>query len=585
MPTYDWPLIQRRSGDSIENLIATLLRKEFSDARQVNPSKGDGGIDIIRETKEGTEVWQVKGFTSPLNSSQFNQVKKSWKRFCKTHVKDDALILGYHLVTPWTPTEERLKDFRELVYGAGFPCTWEGDAFISGLADDYPATMQRFVHGEGVFDQFVNAKAMLASSPVERGDSLSMLEAIEARQSALDELRDTISDNYRIEHGTRTVRDGSEFPFPAVDDPAVMHRMTYLGESRWKYESLVPKSPDSLAVEPIQVSIEFLDPPGSEAYEAVQSWSEWGIPFKDVRAKITTSGGPYAGTDAEESAISFVAIEQTALPPLYLKCVDQNDQVRFRLPLNVHERTMGANTGWLRLAASTPAGTLELEMRFKGAEDLDFKAQPGQTDGLNPEQYVRELNTISEIAIGDRVSVEMADGSYIVRMHTVTLPEALEKLYRPVAEGLIVLQSFTSFPLLLPDMAAITLRQMNYFRKLVSIYSGTPYYWTWERNEVQIPENPVDAEGLKAQLAQIAAQQYLLVATESPVFELGNREYGIDHPIANTRKTVRLAPGTDLDSAQPGDTLVLTPGDDAGVVTAKIADWEPGAELGHSTQS
>jgi hypothetical protein len=32
MPTYDWPLIQQRSGDSIESLVATLLRREYTDA-------------------------------------------------------------------------------------------------------------------------------------------------------------------------------------------------------------------------------------------------------------------------------------------------------------------------------------------------------------------------------------------------------------------------------------------------------------------------------------------------------------------------------------------------------------------------
>lgn len=85
MPTYDWPLIQQRSGDSIESLVATLLRREYPDARQVNPSQGDGGIDILRPADDGLEIWQGK-----------------------------QLIARYHLVTPWTPTEERIAQFEEL---------------------------------------------------------------------------------------------------------------------------------------------------------------------------------------------------------------------------------------------------------------------------------------------------------------------------------------------------------------------------------------------------------------------------------------------------------------------------------------
>lgn len=97
MPTYNWPLIQQRSGESIESLAATLLRLEYLDARQVNPSQGDGGIDILRPTPDGLEIWQVKGFTTAMSDSQFRQVKKSWETFVKEHVTPgEHLIARYH---------------------------------------------------------------------------------------------------------------------------------------------------------------------------------------------------------------------------------------------------------------------------------------------------------------------------------------------------------------------------------------------------------------------------------------------------------------------------------------------------------
>src|SRR5690349_5688861 len=106
MPTYDWPLIQQRSGDSIESLIATLLRRQHEDARQINPSQGDGGIDILRSMADGIEIWQIKGFTTSISTNQFRQVKKSWKRFLEEHVMPgEKRVVRYHLVTPWTPTE------------------------------------------------------------------------------------------------------------------------------------------------------------------------------------------------------------------------------------------------------------------------------------------------------------------------------------------------------------------------------------------------------------------------------------------------------------------------------------------------
>lgn len=378
MPTYDWPLIQQRSGDSIESLVATLLRREYTDARQVNPSQGDGGIDILRSMDDGLEIWQVKGFTTAMTDSQFRQAKKSWERFVDKHVTPgEHRIARYHLVTPWTPTEERIARFDELTSDASFPCEWDSDAFIAGLADRYPETMQRFVHGEGVLEQFISQKAMLASSPVERGKSLTMLDAIETRQEALDAIRDTVSENYRIEHGTRTAVKAHEIPLPADDDPAVYHRMTYLGYSRWKYESVVPRFADAVEVDPISLNMEFLAAPGTSEHDAVRAWSEWGIPFQDAHVRTTTVGGPFSDDKPVESTVSFIERGRDDAPPLYLRCITSEGESRFRLPLVVTARTVGAHTGWLRLVADTPERALNFELRFKQGEVADAKAQMG----------------------------------------------------------------------------------------------------------------------------------------------------------------------------------------------------------------
>lgn len=116
------------------------------------------------------------------------------RRTCHTRRTSDRPLLPRDA---WTPTEERIALFDELTADASFPCQWDSDAFIAGLADRYPETMQRFVHGEAVLEQFISQRAMLASSPVERGESLTMLEAIETRQDALDAIRDTVSENYQ----------------------------------------------------------------------------------------------------------------------------------------------------------------------------------------------------------------------------------------------------------------------------------------------------------------------------------------------------------------------------------------------------
>ena len=74
-----------------------------------------------------------------------------------------------------------------------------------------------------------------------------------------------------------------------------------------------------------------------------------------------------------------------------------------------------------------------------------------------------------------------------------------------------------------------------------------------------------------------AAGGHTIVKVEAPVFQLGNRTYMIDHPLASTAHSVQLEPGIDPATLHPGDTFRLIPGADAGVTTAKIVDWTPGS--------
>lgn len=578
MPTYDWPLIQQRSGDSIESLVATLLRREYSDARQINPSQGDGGIDILRSTADGLEVWQVKGFTTAMTDSQFRQVKNSWERFVEEHVAPgERRIARYHLVTPWTPTEERNTLFDELTADATFPCQWDSDAFIAGLADSYPQTMQRFTHGEGVLEQFISQKAMLASSPVERGESLKMLDAIETRQDALDALRDTIHDNYRIEHGTRTVANSQEIPLPLDDDPAVFHRMTYLGDSRWKYESVVPRTPDAAEIDPISMDVEFLTNPGTPEHDAVRAWEEWGTPFQDVRVRTTTTGGPFAHDEPVESIVSIIERSRDEIPSLYLRCTASNGHRRFRMPLVVASKTVGTQTGWVRLLLDAPHRVLNFELRFKQGEGAEAKVQMGHVDGRNPEAVCDELEALLSIRESDVISVETGTGDPLLRAHGTVLPSALEAVYLPVARQLTLLQAHTAPALVMPSIAEITDSQFRHLSLLATIYSGVPHRWNWTELRFQVPEDDTEAESITTVVIDAVAGRGTIVQVETPVFTLGNRTYTIDHPLASTPHSVQLEPGVDPAILRGGDSFRLIPGSDDAVTTAKIADWTPGS--------
>ncbi|WP_433718203.1 hypothetical protein [Microbacterium laevaniformans] len=578
MPTYDWPLIQQRSGNSIESLIATLLRRQYPAARQVNPSQGDGGIDILLMTEAGLEVWQVKGFTTALTNSQFRQVKSSWERFVAEHVTSgEQRVARYHLVTPWTPTEERIQEFDELTTEATFPRQWDGEAFVAGLADRFPETMQRFVYGEGVLEQFINKKAMIAGSPVERGEALTILEAIETRQDALDALRDLVDDNYRIEHGTRFATDDRELPLPREDDPAVLHRMTYLGDSRWRQTSVVPRTPDALDINPITFNFEFLATPGTPEHDAVVAWSEWGIPFTDARVRAQTVGGPFADEEPVESTLSFVEVERSDGPSLYLRSVTSSGHSRFRLALRIVAHTVGQDTGWVRLVLETPEHALSFEMRMKPEGEADVTATMGDVDGRNPESVRDEIDTLFSIGADDTISIETGSGQPLVRATSAMLPTAMEAIQRPVADCLVQLQEYAASDFVMPAVAELTDGQFCYLSLLASIYGGTAHHWSWTEVTFQVPEEPAKAEQIVTMAIEAQAGGHTLVKVEAPSFVLGNRTYSLDHPLASTAHSIALETGIEPSSLQSGDTFRLVPGPDDQATTAKIVDWTPGS--------
>tara|TARA_R110002051_G_scaffold325547_1_gene428767 strand:+ start:19159 stop:20907 length:1749 start_codon:yes stop_codon:yes gene_type:complete len=576
MPGYDWPLLADHGGESIESLIATFLRRLYANARQTNPSQGDGGIDIILETDEGVIVWQIKKYTSPVTSGQWTNIKRSWSRFEREHVGNDKPpIRRYHLVTPWTPTDEKLEDFRELTNGAGFSAQWDGEAFINGLADQFPDTMDRFLNGPNNFERFVSQRALIAGSPIERADEMTMLRAVELRQNALDDFRATMSDNWRIEHGTRTVRAGEEPPMPPADDAAVFHRFTYLGENRWSTDSVVPTSAESMAMDPINVEVTFLAPPGTSEYDAVRDWREWGIPFQDVPARTLQTGGPFSGETHEDSLLSFVAVSTRSYPSLFLKVTKEDGTLRFHKSMRTVEVTHGSSTGWLRLVIESTHKTLRMDFRSKSEGTPEVGFEVGDVEGLVPADVLREVDDFQSIGQSDTFVIEIEGGAVLLSGTGMVAATVIEDFYRPVAASLTSLQSSTVDSLLMPRVLDIQMGQFETLKRYVSVYGGEARVWTWEESTAQVPEDPAQAENFKIQLRRLIEGEVVSTKIERPLLKLADSEYRIQRPIVTTQHSLRVLPELDIDSLLPGQTVQVFPGEDNRVTIAAVVDWSP----------
>lgn len=201
----------------------------------------------------------------------------------------------------------------------------------------------------------------------------------------------------------------------------------------------------------------------------------------------------------------------------------------------------------------------------------------GDVDGRDPEAVRDELETLLRISEGDAISVETGNGQSLIRAHGTVLPTALEAIYLPVAQYLVQLQAHTVSVLVIPSISEITDGQFRYLSLLASIYGGTAHRWNWTEVTLQVPEDAAEAERITESAVSAAAGVHTIVKVEAPVFQLGDRIYTIDHPLASTAHSVQLEPGIDPAALRSGDTFRLIPGADAGVTTAKIVDWTPGS--------
>jgi len=577
MSGIDWVLLGDRDGPAIEGFVATLLRQRYVDARQVNPSQGDGGIDVLRPTPHGLEIWQIKKFTAPITSKQWGQIRNSWDRFVEVHVRPGERIARYHLVTPWTPTEEKYAAFAALTGDSAFPTQWDGEAYVNGLADEFPMTRERFIHGpDAASERHVMSKAVLAGSTPEAAAGLSLVEAVSIRQDALDDLLSRASDEYIVDVGYRTMAKDQEFPPPNLNSPAIYERMTYLGDARWKTQSIIPRGQDSGRTDPIQIQATFDVEEGSPEFEKLRAFEEWGIPYSDVPAQTKVQGGPLGEEEFQTSFLSVTPIESD-YPDLYFVVRTAEGSTRWRQPLDVQTRTRGRSTGWYRVTATTLRRTLSLELRVGTEDGVSIELSVGNLAGQDPRLVLEEIDALLSIEADDAVSIEMQNGASLVKGVAMLPPTALATYYRPVAHGLAFLQIKTSDLVQMPHVLEATQGELRHLQRMVDLYEGKAEVSTWESTEFRVPEGPEEASKAIEELGEVLAKGLVPVLIEQPAVTLAGTSFVIEHPIVTQRATLQLQNPNALNEAVPGSSVIFTPGDDNHVVVAAVVDWIPGS--------
>lgn len=585
----DWTQLAHINGEGVEKLAARMLRHRYPDAWQVNPSRGDGGIDVFRRTPTGLQVWQIKRFSTPLDSSQRKQVKQSWLRFCATYPAKGVAIHSYTLVTVWTPTEPALESWRtKIVAGAKFPVTWDGELFFDSLDADFPQVAERFLKPDFV-ESALLAKATLAGSSIESADGFTMLEAARRRDAALAKVRDLVSDHYRIDTAIITTGSNAVLPLGQLNPAGVEHRMTAMEGGRWQVESAVPRSAQALVDDPVTLDVQFRVEPGSVAEEQLNQWNAWGVPIEGVPATVRRTGGPFSTSGDSDGLLSFVSLpvgnqNPATIPDLVLCDPAGAHRVRF----HIDEATQGRVGGGRRLVGTSRSGLLRLELRLASTvapEGWTLELQ--NSAGLDPRRVRTELTALDALStagaaqdIDSQVNAHPGSGfelrlvldddepdlavqeTFAVGTQLAAPPVA--KWLLEIAEALVVLDSFSSERLAMPDVREVTEDQLSDLIWHAGIYGGNPETTTWEKVTFTIADGPALAAAWRAN------SEGYLVETTCPQLELGSEVITIDQPYARTLRMPPLPPT--LADAEPGSDVTFYPGADNTMAIGLVVD-------------
>lgn len=596
----DWAHLAHVNGEGVEKLAALLLRHQYPDAWQINPSQGDGGIDVYRRTPRGLQVWQIKRFSTPLIGGQRKQVKQSWSTFFNAHPAQGTPIHSYTLVTVWTPTEPAREWWNsKVVSGATFPVFWDGDLFFNSLDSQFPHVTERFLKPD-FLESSLMAKSVLAASPIEGTDGLTILDAARRRDLALASVREMVSDHYRIDTAIITTGSKTKLPLDQLNPAGVQHRVTAMEGGRWHIESAVPRGRQSLEDDPITLDVQFRVESGSAEAEMLDQWDMWGAPLENVPAVVRHSGGPFSNPGGNEGLISFVHVRETVdvpgrMPDIVLCDPAGAHRVRF----NIEERTQGRVGGGRRLVAVSRSGLLRLELRLGSTEAPD-----GWTLGLNDAAGLDPRRVRSELAALDRLSVPIpetvdpahrasaggtpgtsaqADAEFKFEVRLVlddddpelSVQELLAtatQLSAPpiatwllqIAEALTVLDPFSSETFAMPDIGKVTADQLNDLIWHAGIYAGESETITWEKVTFTVADGPSLATAWQAN-----ADGYL-VETTCPQLALGEEVLTLDWPYA---RTVRMPPlPLGLAEAAPGAEIAFYPGADNSMTIGLVAE-------------
>jgi len=557
MGRVEWSAL---SGDEIEAVLSNLLYNAYERALRIRPSQGDFGIDVIVPAGSDPETWdvyQIKKFAQNLTTNQTAQIEASFRRILVALVRRGVPLRNWYLVTPLDPTLDNLLDWfakipeeavttladekdlkltdaeeaqiRAWLSTPGRVIDWKGLDFCQKLAGDYPYVVDYYLHGgrERLREAVGELAQLLGRDLSVRGldaaahpgeGAAALLQPGELREHLLrlDRVLDT-DPHFRYGHSLELNR--PNLP-PERDLVAATQESTPGG--RWLTFKIYQRSAQSLDERSIPLELEFDFEGSPEDRDAFEVWRKYGKTFEATASfKADLPGGLHGEAAAARVRLSPANGEETEFRNR-LRIVAPDGSVLAGLGFVMASTTgLDATGAWAH--GTDDSGTLATEGLLDATAmggKLSFTLRP--LAGLEASKALAAVTFASHLASPNRLQIAGEYGDF----HDYSPIGSSDPLVPPavarIVQALATLQTRTSMPVLIPDVAALDSKDLGAIRRAASLIEGHTVIGTWtDMTFDKHPDIQVDPSG-----------HYQIGVTEPLVAQLNGRDVvlgGVEH--------------------------------------------------------
>jgi hypothetical protein len=486
----------RTEPGDIEHVVSMLLCRENPSAVRIRPSRGDGGIDVLAPSRDGTGVvvYQVKLFTKNLTQGQKAQAERSFRRLLDYARGRGLHVREWYLTLPLCPTNENLEWLRGFRDGHGLTAEWRGLNFLDGLAATYPAVIDYYLHDgrdrlEAALESLTavlrtSMRIGLAgaeaggpigspSGPLRPAETAGTLAALHA---ALNEHDPHFSYDYSVD----TAR--PEVP----DQPGLVAAVQDGDGKRWVTFKVSARCAESLVERPVPLSLTITADPASDLQRDIEAFDKYGTPFTapagTADAEIDLPGGLGGTITGGSVRLEPAASTRTAGHDIRLQVVDPADQIIAETIVHMDPPTTGPSRRGMRGHGTEQYGVFAFEVLTDlDAQTVSYTLRPGDLTGTPPGRALAGLQVLREFRYPNGLRIAAPFGPATHRSEPI--PDGTELaagVVFDIVEALAALQGHTTVQLVISDLAKLTHGEARRILHAAELVGGAAISAPWE---------------------------------------------------------------------------------------------------------